>query len=405
MERKRFSAMEKRIFAGCFFSYLLAYAARMNLAAALPRISEELRLTDAQGGLIQTVFAVVYAAGQMINGALADRVSPRRHVVLGLALSAACNLLFGLCGAYWQMLALWSLNGAAQSMLWTPMVRLIAVWFDAEKRGKVSFWMCLSFIFGNLAAWALSGMLSLRLGWRAAFFAPAGILLLTAAFARLTLRDREQAASGGREAPAMDLRRLFFGTGLGLFLLSCLATGYARDGVLTWAPTLIGRLFSPDQAAGGVLPSLLIPLINLLGLLLGQALLKKSRGRLNATICRMLTAAALCAALLAAARSMPPLAFVAVLGTMCSLMYCVSSMQNVMLPMEYAHTGHVSLIAGIGDCMIYIGASLSSVASGAVMQSLGESAVYLFWGAAALASWAMMTLGGAMDRAAGKNVK
>ena len=94
-EKQRFTAQEKRIFAGCFICYMLCYVARMNLAGALPHVTQAFSLTDAQAGLIQTVFAVVYAAGQMINGLIVDHISPRRHVVIGLLGSALCNLLVG----------------------------------------------------------------------------------------------------------------------------------------------------------------------------------------------------------------------------------------------------------------------------------------------------------------------
>jgi len=395
MQKLSFSSQEKRIFAGCFFSYLLVYVARMNLSGALPRLSQAFALTDAQSGLIQTVFAVVYAAGQLVNGILADHVSPRRHVVLGLLGSAACNLLFSLAGAYWQLLVLWGLNGVAQSMLWTPIVRLIAVWFEGKKRDVVSFFMCICFILGHLLAWAISGLMAAWFSWRASFQVPAAILLCTAVFALLTLRDRQHAVDAQKEGPGpMPLKQVLFGTGLWLILLGCVATGFARDGVMTWAPTLIGRLFSDGGDASGVAVSLLIPLMNLFGLLLGQAMLSRSSGGLRRTICRLLVAAAAAAALLGILSAPSALITALLLGVLCSLMYSVSNMQNVLVPMEYAYTGRVSLIAGISDCMIYVGTSVVSVASGALLQSLGQSAVYFSWAAAALLSCLLTLLAG-----------
>ena len=385
MQKETFTLQEKRIFIGCFFSYMLVYVARMNLAGALPAISEAFALTDAQGGLIQTVFAIVYAAGQLVNGMLADRVSPRRHVVLGLLLSAACNLLFGWAEAYWQLLLLWALNGAAQSMLWTPIVRLIAVWFDEKKRSKVSFAMCICFILGHLLAWAVSGLMAAWFSWRMSFIVPAGILVLTAGFALLTLQDRAHTADASQK-PVMPLRQVFFAPALVLIYLGCIATGFARDGVMTWAPTIIGGLFPQEGAASGVAVSLLIPLLNLLGLLLARLLLARAHGSLRKAICVLLLAAAGCAGILSLLQAPPAPLLALLLGLLCSLMYSTSNMQNVLLPLEYADTGRVSLIAGLCDSMIYIGTSLVSVISGVLLQTQGQSAVYLSWGAAALLS-------------------
>ena len=394
-EKQRFTAQEKRIFAGCFICYMLCYVARMNLAGALPHVTQAFSLTDAQAGLIQTVFAVVYAAGQLINGLIVDHISPRRHVVIGLLGSALCNLLVGCSNTYWQILVLWGLNGVAQSMLWTPMVRLIAVWFDSKKRSVVSFWMCVCFIIGHLLAWAVSGLMAARFSWRTSFFAPAAVLVFATSVALYTLRDRTKEHSDDKaHVPPMPIREMLFGTGLWLIFLGCIATGFARDGVMTWAPTLIGALFSSQNASSGVIISLIIPLLNLMGLLLGQFLLRRSNGNLRPTICRRLIAAAICTLLLAVFHALPAFLFTLLLGILCGLMYSVSNMQNVILPLEYADTGRVSLIAGIADSMIYIGTSLVSVISGLLMQSVGQSAVYISWGIAAMISCTLTMLAG-----------
>ena len=316
-------------------------------------------------------------------------------VVIGLLGSALCNLLVGCSNTYWQILVLWGLNGVAQSMLWTPMVRLIAVWFDSKKRSVVSFWMCVCFIIGHLLAWAVSGLMAARFSWRTSFFAPAAVLVFATSVALYTLRDRTKEHSDDKaHVPPMPIREMLFGTGLWLIFLGCIATGFARDGVMTWAPTLIGALFSSQNASSGVIISLIIPLLNLMGLLLGQFLLRRSNGNLRPTICRLLIAAAICTLLLAVFHALPAFLFTLLLGILCGLMYSVSNMQNVILPLEYADTGRVSLIAGIADSMIYIGTSLVSVISGLLMQSVGQSAVYISWGIAAMISCTLTMLAG-----------
>lgn len=395
MPAQRFTPLERRICAGCFLAYCLAYTARLNLASALPALSGALGLTDSQSGLIQTVFAVVYAAGQLINGALVDRISARRHVFIGLLLSALCNLLFGLSRAYWQLLLLWGLNGAAQSMLWTPIVKLLAAWFTGEKRSRASFYMCVTFVLGHLLAWAASGAMANAFGWRLSFLVPAGIALLAAALAFLLLKDRERSlkdAARRDNAPAerMPLRRLMFGSGLIMVLLSCIAAGFARDGVMTWAPTILSTLSKNSAGLSASALSLLIPAMNLLGLLLGQFLLHRAHGNIRLTVGLLLLAGAALCALLIIVNVPSMLLYAFLLGALCALMYSVSSLQTVMLPMEYYATGRVSLVAGLCDCCMYIGSSLVGVAGGALMDTGGMRAVYAAWVCASLAGAAAM---------------
>ena len=83
----KFTAAQRRIFIACFLSYACAYIGRLNLSAALNSVIGDMNLTDAQGGLFQTVFALTYAAGQLVNGSIVDKISARVYIFLGLALS------------------------------------------------------------------------------------------------------------------------------------------------------------------------------------------------------------------------------------------------------------------------------------------------------------------------------
>ena len=99
----KFSRNQRRIWLACFFSYAAAYVARLNMGAALGSVIEDLNLTDAQGGMFQTVFALVYAVGQLVNGSIVDKISARCYIAAGLVLSGVCNLLFGLSRSYAMM--------------------------------------------------------------------------------------------------------------------------------------------------------------------------------------------------------------------------------------------------------------------------------------------------------------
>ena len=101
-----FSRRQWRIFIGCSLAHFSAYLARLNLSAALSPLMADMQLTGAQGGLLQTVFATVYAAGQFVNGAIVDRVSARWYILLGLLLTGLFNLLSGLATAYWMLVLL-----------------------------------------------------------------------------------------------------------------------------------------------------------------------------------------------------------------------------------------------------------------------------------------------------------
>ena len=408
----RYTKNQRRIWLGCFISYAAAYVARLNMGAALGSLIGSLGLTDAQGGLFQTVFALVYAAGQMVNGSIVDRISARRYVVAGLLLSGACNLLFGLAHGYWALVVIWGLNGAAQSMLWTPIVKLIAVWFKGARRSRASFGMSMTLVLGNVSAWAISGLLASLVNWRLSFIIPAAVVAAAAALAIALLRDEPEPGEdlgeervvqrASRERRAMPLGEMLRTTGLVMILFCCVFNGFVRDGIITWGPTIIASL-NGGQGMGSTLSSLLIPLLNLMGVLLARRVYRLfgDNGR-RSVACLMGASAALALSLHAAGGAMVSCALV--LGLCCSATYGINPMLTQLSPMEYEAAGRVGLVAGMSDCFIYLGSALAGVVTGAISDAAGWPVVFTMWCAVALGSMAFALLsvrgGRRLERAA-----
>ena len=122
-------SLRRRQFAVAWLTYAFYYLGRVNLPVALPALQAEFGWSPAAVGLIGTAMYWTYAAGQLVNGHLGDRLSPRRLVALGLLGSAALNLLFGSLGALGGMVLVWALNGWVQSTGWGPIVKTLSHWF------------------------------------------------------------------------------------------------------------------------------------------------------------------------------------------------------------------------------------------------------------------------------------
>ena len=90
-------------------------------------------------------------------------------MLTGLLGSALVNVVFSFCPYFPLLVALWFVNGLLQSLIWTPIVRILALHFRDKVRDHAAFFMSLTLIFGYLIAWALSGLLTSLLSWRVAF--------------------------------------------------------------------------------------------------------------------------------------------------------------------------------------------------------------------------------------------
>lgn len=388
--REPFTRGQKRVFTVCFLCYAAAYVGRLNLSAALTGLADSLALTDAQCGLFQTAFALVYAAGQIINGSLADRISASRYIGVGLLLSALCNALFGVTRSYGVLVALWALNGAAQSMLWTPIVKLLAAWFHGERRSRASFGLSITMILGHLVAWGVAGALASALGWRYAFFVPTVVLAAAGAMALLTLRDRPDDARDEPERPTaparfMPVGRMLRATGLAALLGCCVCDGFVRDGVVTWAPMILAR---GGGSLNPTLVSLIIPVLNLLGILLMRRCYRLLKGSARgATGALMIVSAAFALLLLPTAAGGMLCALL--MGLCCAANYGVNPLLTTLVPMEYENAGRVGMVAGLIDSFIYVGSALAGVATGALSDAAGWTGVYAVWGGVSLLAAAL----------------
>ncbi len=395
-----FTRNQTKIWLACFVSYTTAYVARLNMGAALGSVIADMRLTDAQGGMFQTLFALVYAAGQLVNGAIVDRISARRYVAAGLLLSGVCNLLFSLMPSYGALLLCWGLNGAAQSMLWTPIVKVMAVWFKGKRRTKASFGISMTLVLGHLAAWAISGMLASRVSWRMSFLIPAILVGAVAFISYMLMRDEPAPGedvgeeeigldTAPREKSTMPLKEMFMKTGLIMVLGCCVCNGFVRDGIIAWGPTILSKL--GGEGIGSVLTSLIIPVLNLAGMLMGRRIytLLGSNARLSVAVL-MAVSAVLAIGLHLAGGAL--LSCALVLGLCCAATYGINPMLTQFIPMEYERAGRVGLAAGLSDCFIYLGSSLSGVATGALSDAAGWPLVFTVWCAVAAASTAFAVL-------------
>ena len=386
---RSFTAYQKRVLGACFAVYFCTYIGRLNMSATLDDIIGSFKgLDNATGGLLQTLFAVFYAMGQLLFGFLADKFEPKRLIMTGLIGSAMANLAFSFMPSFGLLLAMWTVNGVFQSMIWTPIVICMAHCFEDKKRKSASFVMSFTLALGHFAAWGLAMLLSRQFSWRWSYRIPALILLLASFAALFMLPGGLRGSSKGKKnAITAQPVKTLLGTGLILMLFCCVLNGFVRDGVVTWAPTILGG------KQHTMLFSLIIPCVNLLGIMLGAYLVRHYRGNIRA-LTGLMTGFSGIPALLACALGNMHVAVAAVLlGLMSAVLYGTNPLLTTLTPLEYDAFGRVGLVAGLIDCSIYLGSALSGTFTGLVSQSAqGWRAVYGLWTAAAFVSCMMALL-------------
>lgn len=392
-----FSPQQRRVLTLCVTMYTAAYVCRLNLSAALSSVMDAMQLSMARGGMLQTLFAAIYASGQFVNGAIVDRVNPAKYMLLGLAGSAACNLAMGLSVSYPMMLVVWSLNAAFQSMLWTPVMRLLALYFrDAGTRLRANETVAIMLIVGHFTAWAIAGFVSAVADWRLSFIVPAALALCVIAAMAKTIvtldvhRQERQIQTSTQQQKALPM---LMATGFFLVIATCVLYGFIRDSVVTWTPTILARISGGDTVSSAAL-TLILPAINMTGVLLGFRLRRRG-ARPHGVVALMMLAAIACSAALL--KQGGTLITAMLLSLICAAMYGANTMLTGLIPLEYDRVGRTSLTAGMIDSFIYAGSALSGTLAGGIYETLGRNHLFAAWIAAGLVSAVLMHISSRMS--------
>jgi OPA family glycerol-3-phosphate transporter-like MFS transporter len=237
--------------------YLVYYTGRQNLGWAIPGVRAELGLSATEIGWVSGVGLILYGAGQLVSGHVADRAGGRRLVALGAVISCVLNWVTSFAGGFWSLAVPWALNGYAQSMGFAPASRLIAAWWAPRERGFAFGVFNFAAGFSSALTFGAAALVLTWLSWRWVLRLPVLLLIIGAAVVWIFARDRpaelglpareqdppvERARRGGAgsEAAAPLGTRLRGAFSNRAFLLASVAFGFAnwaRLGLLVWVPS------------------------------------------------------------------------------------------------------------------------------------------------------------------------
>ena len=171
------------LFIICYISYVSIYIARLNLTMAAPVFQEMGYLDAAQIGRMGSIFSVVYAAGRLINGGLADKVKPWIMICGGLVICGIASIFAGFLPPFMGMLLLWAANAYSQSMLWSSLLCVISASYDAETARKKVSYLVTTVAVGNILGIIVNTFFINSFGVAFAFVIPGAFCLVCSLFA------------------------------------------------------------------------------------------------------------------------------------------------------------------------------------------------------------------------------
>src|SRR5262250_2194221 len=262
---------------------LLNYLDRYVSAATLPLILTDLAITDAQGGLLQSLFIIAYALACGPAGWLGDSGRRLRLVASGVFVWSVATVASGLAPTYgWLLLARAVIGiGEASYAVVTPSI--LSDCYPAERRAPVLGIFYAAMPIGAALGYIVGGLVGSSHGWRAAFFVagvPGALLVFLLLFLTEPARgsqDRTHAAVTSLGLPA-SLRALASRRSYLVNTAAQIIYTFSMGGLATWMPTYFLREREIPLASASATFGLLLVVAGFAGTLLG--------GRLSALVAR-----------------------------------------------------------------------------------------------------------------------
>lgn len=227
---------------------LLNYLDRLVLSAVLPKVQEELGLSNFMGGLLATVFLIGYFATSPLFGALGDRLPRKGLIAFGVAVWSLATLASGAVSGAVGLLLARAFVGVGEASYATLAPTIIDDVTPKERKGRALGIFYLATPIGGALGYLVGGMVEKRWGWRASFFVAGGPGMLLALVC-LLIKEPVRKLQTERPDVLQDLRRLWR---LDLFrqgVLGYCAYTAAIGAFSYWAPKFLYARYALPLAA------------------------------------------------------------------------------------------------------------------------------------------------------------
>ena len=368
----------------CFLTYLSVYFAKNVLSAVSPQMIEDGVVTKEVLGAFSSTYFICYAVGQLINGAIGDKIRARYMICTGVVMAGISIALFlTLIETPLAARIAYGCTGFFLSMIFAPLTKMVAENTDPIYTPRCHLFYSYAAYLGS----PMAGLMASLLPWNTVFF-----IVILALFVMGTLCFflflafekkgiiriyRNVAKSDAREKQGfVKSVRVLLKRRIARFALVALITGVIRTTVVFWMPVYISDNlgFGADRAASIFAAASLILSFNAFVAVFVYERLKRNIDR---TILLAFSCAAV-AFLLVYAVDMPVLNIVfLVLGVLSS--NCASSMLWSRYCPSLRDTGLVSTATGFLDFVSYMAASAASSLFANAVSDIGWGNLILVW--------------------------
>lgn len=372
----------------CPLIYFASYMTRKNYSIVMADIIISEGITNADASLAATLSLISYGIGQIVSGILGDKFKPQNIILCGLSLTTLMNLFMPLADDFTMRSIIWFINGFAQSMLWPPLVRIMAATMDHGTYNKVCTNVNIAGISGTILLYITSSAIWIKyFNWKYVFFSSAAVCAVIAVIWLIGFR---KAASGQhlfekekktdtneKKENTLSFKKLLL-SGFIFIALAIVAQGALRDGITDWVPTFIINTFSLESSSA-ILKSVLIPVfgvisIKLVGVINGNFV----KDEVKAGGITFAAGFLGCLLLMFIYKENQYVTLI-LAALITGFMHGVNYFLICIVPARFEKYNAVSTMSGIINSLTYVGSAAATYGFGAISDNFGWNTVLVSW--------------------------
>jgi MFS family permease len=258
---------------------LLNYLDRLLITSMRDPIKASVPMSDADFGLLTSVFLWVYGALSPLGGFLADRFSRSKVIVASLLVWSVVTWLTAGARSFDQLLMARALMGVSEACYIPAALALIADYHAGPTRSMATG-IHMSGVYAGAALGGIGGYIAESFGWRAGFSLFGVFGIIYAVVVAFFLRDVPQTpAASATTAKAADgvrisaiVRALFVEPAFWVMLGINALVGAANWSINGWLPTYLKEHFQLGLGAAGMSATGYVQAASFAGVLIGGAL-------------------------------------------------------------------------------------------------------------------------------------
>lgn len=237
-------------------AFFFNQADRQIFNIVLPLIRDDLGLSDADMGLIASIFILFYALMVPIGGILGDRIKKKYVILFSLLVWSAATLTTGLSFTIIQLILLRSIATGGGEAFYAPSANaLICEYHQSTRATALSIHQAASY-FGVIASGFLVGYIADQYDWRMTFYIFGGFGIILALILYFRIKDsnvlQNPIITSEPNKSIKKALKIFFRKPTAILLtLAFSGMIFVNVSFLTWMPTFLVEKYNFSLVRAG----------------------------------------------------------------------------------------------------------------------------------------------------------